>query len=92
MKTLTDYFQSLELMKVGVPKETADYYFRKDCVYNSDHKRQEPCFPYVPCWSIGALWEYLHSISDKEWSFETSLSSEELVEALVDAVCSASIG
>lgn len=30
MKNLTDYFQSLELVKAGVPKESADYFFVND--------------------------------------------------------------
>lgn len=88
MKNLTDYFQSLELMQAGVPRESADYYFSKDCQYNSKHKRQEPAFPYVPCWSIGALWEFIFSYGGKRvFVFDTSSSSAELIDAMVQAAC-----
>ena len=88
MKLLTDYFQSLELVKAGVPRDTADYFFQKDCKYNNTKKRYEPAFPYVPCWSIGALWEFLHGQApDRVFSFDTEMSSSGLVEALVTATC-----
>lgn len=90
MKLLTDYFQSLELVEAGVPRDTADYYFHKDCMYNSSEKRFEPPFPYTPCWSVAALWEYIFSNSgdgDIVYEFSTELSSSELVDALVDAAC-----
>ena len=89
MKNLTDYFQSLELVKVGIPKETADYYFPKNCEYNTNHKRQEPAFPYIPCWSLGALWDCLHYDIDGEFEFDTTLNSEQLIEALVNAIITA---
>ena len=85
MKLLTDYFQSLELVKAGVPKETADYFFHKDCIYTESEKRQEPAFPYVPCWSIGALWEYFHD-TGRVYDFGTDMSSSELLDAMVSAI------
>ena len=88
MQLLTDYFQSLELVQAGVPRETADYFFQKDCLYTNTKKRYEPAFPYVPCWSIGALWEILHERAPKKvYAFDTGLSTRELVEAIVNSIC-----
>ena len=86
MKLLTDYFQSCELVKAGVPKESADYFFHKDCIYTESEKRYEPTFPYTPCWSIAALWQYLYEHNcDMAFSFDTEQSTEDLVEGLVNA-------
>ena len=60
MQLVTNYFQSCELLKAGLPKESADYFYYKDSEFNKNKKRQEPTFPYVPCWSVAALWEFLH--------------------------------
>lgn len=86
MKNLTDYFQSLELLEAGVPRESADYYFRKGTKHSLVEKHYEPEFPYVPCWSIGALWDYLYAHNcDMMFSFDTEQSTEEVIEGLVKA-------
>jgi len=88
MKSLTDYFQSCELVKAGVPKETADYYFYKDSEYSKTKKRQEPPFPYVPCWSIGALWEFLYDYRfDMVFGFDTEQPTTDVIQGLVTAAC-----
>lgn len=88
MKNLTDYFQSLELVAAGVPAETADYFFRKDCMYNTNEKRYEPAFPYIPCWSLGALWEFIfENCGDKVYEFSSEMSSSELMQVLVNTAC-----
>ena len=87
MKQLTDYFQSLEMLQAGIPRETADYFFHKGNEYLNSRKRYEPAFPYVPCWSVGAIWEYLHDNSKEVFSFDTDSSTESLVEELVRAAC-----
>jgi len=86
MKLLTDYFQSRRLVSAGVPKESADYFFHKDSEYSNTRKRQEPAFPYTPCWSIAALWEYLFNHNcDMAFMFDTEQSTEDLIEGLVNA-------
>lgn len=87
MKLLTDYFQAAELVAAGVPMETADYFFQKDCIYTTSEKEAiEPTFPYKPCWSIAALWEYLHEHNcDMVFTFDTEQSTENLLEGLVNA-------
>ena len=88
MKGLTDYFQSAELVKAGVPRETADFFFQKDSEYLNAKKRYEPTFPYMPCWSIAALWEYVYEHNgDIVFTFETDQDLDELVQGLVNAAC-----
>lgn len=88
MKLLTNYFQSLELVAAGLPGETADYIYHKGNEYDANRKRYEPAFPHIPCWSAGALWEYIHGFApDRVCEFDTSLSADQLMEALVVAVC-----
>jgi len=89
MKNLTDYFQSLELVKAGVPKETADYFFVNDTPAPVGSAMCQPEFPFVPCWSIGALWGFLNTTCEDVFEFDTSQSPEELIEGLVRAVCNA---
>lgn len=86
MKLLTDYFQSLELVSAGIPIETADYYYRKGRMYSYEEKHEEPPFPYIPCWSIAALWDLLHE-RDSVYEFATDLSSNGLVDELVKVLC-----
>ena len=83
MKNLTDYFQSLELVKAGVPKETADYFFVNDTPAPVGSVVCQPEFPFVPCWSIGALWHWLNENCEDVYVFDTRLSTEELIEGLV---------
>ena len=86
MQLVTNYFQSCELLKAGLPKESADYFYFKDSEFNKNKKRQEPAFPYVPCWSVAALWQYLYEHNcDMAFTFDTEQSTYELVEGLVNA-------
>ena len=87
MKNLTDYFQSLGLLESGVPRESSDYFFASFQKSTPFTKGEcEPTFPYIPCWSIGALWQYLYEHNcDITFTFDTEQSSEELIEGLVNA-------
>ena len=86
MKNLTDYFQSLELVKAGVPAESSDYFFHQDKTLDKD--KISPRFPYVPCWSIGALWQYLYDHNcDVAFSYDTEQTLDELIQGLVNAAC-----
>ena len=81
MKDKTDYFQSLELMQAGVPRESADLFFY-------DEKKEDKVLEItsVPCWSIGALWQYLYEHNcDMAFTFDTEQSTEELMDGLVKA-------
>ena len=89
MKNLTDYFQSLELIKAGVPKESADYYFVNDTPAPVGSAMCQPEFPFVPCWSACALWDFLNTNCEDVYSFDTRLSTEELMDGLVKAACKA---
>ena len=81
MKKTTDYFQSLRLVAAGVPEETADLFFYKES--NSPKVRE---LTSVPCWSIGALWQYLYEHNgDMAFTFDTEQSVDELIEGLVRA-------
>ena len=88
MKNITDYFQALELLEAGVPRESADYVFVNalDGEYHQYPKGIVPDITAVPCWSIGALWEYLYEHScDMAFTFDTEQTTEEVMDGLVKA-------
>lgn len=86
MVHLTDYWQAVRLVTAGVPKESADYFFSKSGMQGNWRMTQtEPEFPYVPCWSLSNLWSLLHD-GGKTYEFSTDMSTEELIEAMVNAL------
>ena len=93
MKNVTDYFQSARLLGAGLPPESADYFYHKESQYSRTKKRYEPAFPYMPCWSIGALWEYIfENAGEKVYVFSTEFSTSELIDGLVDVACNIARG
>ena len=85
MKNLTDYYQSLRLMSAGVPRESADYFFVDDVPASIGSQMCKLPYPHIPCWSIGALWEYIFSnCGDIVYQFDTEMSSSELMDALIE--------
>jgi len=84
MKKMTDYFQSLKLVAAGVPAESADNFF-----YDERREPKALEITSVPCWSIGALWEFIfENCGDRVFEFSSEMSTSELMDALVETACS----
>jgi len=90
----TSIEQAKRLTTAGVSPESADMCWALPCYVAPPGVEIPPKLyvePYcsadiAPAWSLGKLWDILHSL-DKTYIFETQMSSEELIEHLVTLIC-----
>lgn len=87
----TSYWQSLELLRVGLDRETADFYYAEipggKKALNWRGKVVYPLIPIeIPSWSLSALWDIVHNI-DKTYEYDTKMSAQELLDTLVSTIC-----
>lgn len=81
---VTSYWQSLELLRVGLDRKSSDYEY-SDIDGKQVLCEKESEVPMVPAWSLSCLWDIVHNI-DKTYEFDTKMSALELKDVLVTTI------
>lgn len=77
--------QSLELLEAGLDRNTADYQYDDVDGTNVLCEKDEES-PVVPAWSFGRLWDILHDSGQMFYEYPTTLSADQVLDSLVEAV------